>query len=399
MPSRRRTFLSSGIVTLCGCSAVGQREGPPRAIDGPARWDTYGRDATHQGSYAGGSIPSEAPSADESFELSGSIATSPVASDDILAVGDERGVFVVPFADQELPRWVELPGSVAGTPCLDGRTIYVTSNGQSRSSETASVLAMTPDGETEWRTDLSADVVYSPTVRDGTVFVRSGENYLALDAASGEKRWEQPARTQFDERDLLSLENFGPAVGRDVVVFPDPDGVTATDLADGTVRWQHRLEMVRSCPVLADGTAYVADRSTGLHAFDAATGTRNWSWRETGCWSPPALSNGTVYVSTSGGHHIVALAQQTGDLKWRTRAHGLHGSVRSGISVVGDAVLASSGSLGLVAVNTDSSTRSGDPGTKDWYLDNYGYNTPIVVDDRIIYVQYSPDGPRVRTLR
>ena len=397
MPLQRREVLSAGIMALCGCTALGQPDDSTARIQGPTRWETYGRWPTHQASYERGSIPSEPPSADQSFELTGSVTTSPVASEDHLAVGDERGVLIVPFDDQELPRWVEPPGTVAGTPCLDGGTIYVTSDGRFGQTDTANVSAMAADGETMWQKDLSADVVTMPTVRDGTVFVRSGEGYLALDADSGETRWRNREADQLTDVDFLAFENFGPAAGSEVVVFPDSNGITATDPANGTIRWRRRLQKVRSCPVIADGTVYVADVKSGVHAFDAATGDRKWEWSGVGCWSPPAVSDGRIYATEA--NDVVALDQGSGDLEWRTRNHGLHGGVQSGVSVVGDTVLASSSSLGLASVRTESDGATDDPGTIRWMLDQSGFNTPIVVDDRIVFVEYGGDSPLLRVMR
>ncbi|RZV05183.1 outer membrane protein assembly factor BamB [Natrinema hispanicum] len=396
MVLRRREMLSSGIVTLCGCTTLRQT-GRNRPIQGPTSWVMYGRGPTHQASYEDGTIPFEAPSTDQSFSLSGSVATSPVASENYLAVGDEQDILVVPFDSRELPRRIEPPGTVAGTPCLDGQTVIVTSDGRRGKVDTARVSAITIDKEVTWQTNLSANIVTSPTVQDGAVFVRSSDKYIALDIDSGKTRWQNSNARQLSGVSSLEFENFGPAVGDDVVIFPDKDGITAMDPTNGTIRWQHQLQKVRACPVIAGKTVYVADVKSGIYAFDIETGDRKWKWAGTGCWSPPIVSNGNVF--TTEVNDIVALDQATGELGWRTQKSGLHGSVQSGLSVVGDTILASSSSLGLVSVNANSDGASGSPGTKRWTLGSRGYNTPIVVDDFIAYVNYGVDNPTVRIVK
>jgi outer membrane protein assembly factor BamB len=385
------------MLALCGCTALGQSDGSQARIEGPPRWATYGRGPTHRASYDRGSIPSKSPSADRSYDLNGSVATSPVASENLLAVGDERGILVAPFDDQELPRWVEPPGTVAGTPCLDGETIYVTSYGRSGRTDTAHISALTASGETKWQTELPADVTTMPTIRDGTVFVRSGEGYLALDEDSGETRWRNSEAGQLTEVGFLAFENVGPVVSTDVAVFPDGDGITAVDPSNGSIRWRRRLQKVRSCPVIADETVYVADVKSGVHAFDATTGNREWKWSGVGCWSPPAVSDERVYATETDD--VIALDVGSGDLEWRTRNHGLHGGVQSGVSVVGNSVLASSSSLGVACVQAESDRGTDDPGTLRWKLGGRGFNTPIVVADRIVFVEYGRDGPTLRVLK
>lgn len=351
----------------------------------------------HRASYTPGSIPSKAPSPEQSHELDGSVATSPIASENKLVVGDERGILVVPFDDQERPRRVEPPGAVAGTPCLDGETVYVTSDGRLGGTDSAYVSAITASAGTKWQTKLPTDIVTMPTLRHGNLFIRSGNAYLALDADSGKTHWRNPDANRLIDGGFLAYENFGPAVGDDVVVFPDDDGITAADPANGDIRWRRKLEKVRSCPTVADGTVYVADVASGVHAFDVATGDRRWTWPGEGCWSPPAVSNGRVYATEK--NDVVALGQGSGDVEWRTRKHGLHGAVQSGISVVGDSVLASSSSLGLTSVRTASNGGSADPGTLRWTLGGHGFNTPIVVEDRIVFVDYGGEQPSLRVMQ
>lgn len=396
MSLQRREVLSAGLLMFSGCTALGRSNDTRTRIEGPTRWETYGREPTHRASYERGSIPSKTPSSEQSYELNGSVATSPVASEDVLAVGDERGILVVPFGSQELPRWLEPPGTVAATPCLEGETVYVTSDGRFGGTDAAHVSAVTADGEETWRTELAANVVTMPTVRDRAVYVRTGRGYLALDANSGETRWRTTAANWSTDPDFLAFENFGPAAARDVIIFPDRDGITAVEPANGTVRWRRKLQKVRSCPVIAGETVYIADVRSGVHAFDVATGHRQWEWSGVGCWSPPAVSDRRIYATEMDD--VIALDRESGDLVWRTRKHGLHGTVQSGVSVIGDTVLASSSSLGLASVQTESDDAAGDPGTLRWRLGGRGFNTPIVVDNHIAFVEYSGGSPSLRLI-
>ncbi|MEE6209066.1 PQQ-binding-like beta-propeller repeat protein [Salarchaeum sp. III] len=395
MPLQRREILAAGMLALSGCSALGRTDDASERISGPSGWESYGRESTHRASYAAGSVPSSPPETERSYGLRGSVATSPVASETHLVVGDQHGLRLVPFADDALARRIETQGRVAATPCLDGERVYVTTERSHDGTSTAHVSAMSESAGTLWETPLSAGSVPMPTLGDGGLFVRSADAYLALDADSGEVRWRNANADHMSADDFLAFENVGPAVGSDLVVFPDAAGITAVDPADGSVRWRRTLRKVRSCPTIADGTVYVSDVRSGVHAFDAATGDREWTWRATGCWSPPAVAHDRVYVTDPDD--VVALDVRTGDVAWRMGEHGLHGSVHSGISVVGDMVLASSRGFGLASVRTEQS--DGDAGTIAWSLAGDGFNTPIAVGDRIAFVDYVGDEPSLRVLQ
>jgi|GEM_PF-2559964 len=395
MALQRRELLATGLLALSGCSALGRTDDSGQAVNGPARWESYGRTATHRASYAAGSVPSRPPETEQSYSLQGSVATSPVAAENRLVVGDEAGVRLVPFEEGAFARQIETASAVAATPCLDGETVYVPTEGRQDETDTARVSAMTESEGTLWETPLSADSVTMPALGDDTVFVRSAEAYLALDADSGEVRWRNTDADRMPKDSFLEFENVGPAVGDGVVVFPDATGITAVDPTNGNIIWRQTLQKVRSCPVIVDETVYVSDVRSGVYAFDAGIGTEKWRWPATGCWSPPAVAHDRVYVTDPDD--IIALDASTGDVAWRMGEHGLHGSVHSGISVVGDAVLASSRGFGLASVRTEAS--DGDAGTIAWSLAGDGFNTPIAVGDRLAFVDYAEDEPSLRVFQ
>ncbi len=85
---------------------------------------------------------------------------------------------------------------------------------------------------------------------------------------------------------------------------------------------------VKSSPVIADGTGYVASLNGTVHAVDLATGRARWT-RPIGAGidCSPAVTGGTVYLGTAGGE-VVALDAGTGAIRWRVST-GDQGSTTS----------------------------------------------------------------------
>ncbi|QPV61847.1 PQQ-binding-like beta-propeller repeat protein [Halosimplex litoreum] len=110
--------------------------------------------------------------------------------------------------------------------------------------------------------DPTDNVVSSPAVVDGTVYVGSNDGHLyALDAASGEQEWA-----------------YGTG--------SDPDS----------------REEVMSSPAVVDGTVYVGSHDAALHAVDAESGDEQWTFATDGTvFASPTYRDGTLYVGSQAG--------------------------------------------------------------------------------------------------
>lgn len=143
-----------------------------------------------------------------------------------------------------------------------------------------------PAGETIYAATSTPD-------QPGTLF--------ALDAATGDERWQAPIAKPAD----LSA----PAVGADhvfVASFGERSGLfTAFDRADGTEAWTRPTESWRYAhPVAADGTVYV--KSEGMLAIDAASGDVRWRFDAAGTTTRPLVVGDRLYTTSDNG--IAALA-------------------------------------------------------------------------------------------
>ncbi|UPW02123.1 PQQ-binding-like beta-propeller repeat protein [Halorussus gelatinilyticus] len=168
-------------------------------------------------------------------------------------------------------------------------------------------------GERRWQYWFDTDQLpRPPAVRDGTVYVAGGDALHALDAESGERRWSFATGYR---------ETSAPAVADGTVYFTSKN-VYGLDADTGDEQWRHvNLATVGSmthddrtaltdAPAVADGTVYVA-----VGALDAETGDERWgefgnrpdsqyfypTERDDVAADGPALADGAVYVATTYG--------------------------------------------------------------------------------------------------
>ncbi|ELZ26882.1 pyrrolo-quinoline quinone [Halosimplex carlsbadense 2-9-1] len=284
--------------------------------------------------------------------------TVPVVTDGVVVVGelfdepveDEVGAVAYDAADgTELWETTDVPGGWARPTVRDG-VVYL-SGGPVDPGVTAVGLA---DGAVEWQTRLDAETgrvavnetgVYvaqptgirklgpggadlwhrsttgeprgPPTVADGTVYAQTAPgSFAALDAATGERRWETIAPPETE---------FSAAVTGGTVYLSGGD-LVARRAADGTELWRrspaqagasvetatdHYGERGFGDLAVTDDTVYVG-HGDGLLAVARADGTPRWRrpFRNRvmggdmvfgGSPGAPAVAGDTVFTFTSGG--------------------------------------------------------------------------------------------------
>ncbi|MFJ3218162.1 PQQ-binding-like beta-propeller repeat protein [Kitasatospora sp. NPDC086801] len=170
-------------------------------------------------------------------------------------------------------------------------------------------------GAARWSSPL--EVYGVPAVVGDTVYLAALTGGIsALDAKSGERRWEQPAVGKLTEQ---------PAVHQDVLYTAasgaGSSSVSALEAATGRVLWQR--DDLGHCGVrptsVADGTLCLLGNDRVV-AVDAATGRSRWtSSVPAGLgagMSTMAVADGRVYVALNDGR-LHALDLATGGLQWR----------------------------------------------------------------------------------
>ena len=151
------------------------------------------------------------------------------------------------------------------------------------------------DGTPTWSFVTPMEVVGSPTIIDGTVYVASREltqsgapglgRVHALSLSTGEERWafDQPAWTEGPSKasgvlpvDVLVLTTDGERV------YVNGDGsvgeiVTALDAETGSVVWSASFGVTAgAAPVIAGNTLHLTRPDGGVYGLNAETGEQRW---------------------------------------------------------------------------------------------------------------------------
>lgn len=256
----------------------------------------------------------------------------------------------------------------------------------------------------KWKFETKGQVISSPAVADGTVFVGSTDNRLyAVDRATGVQRW------VFDSKARITSS---PAVANGVVYFGSYDGsFYAVDAKTGTAKWtfatggERRFAAKRlhgatpaaetmpdpfdfylSSPVVVNGLVYFGSGDGNVYALDAASGALKWKV-QTGdvVHASPAVADGLVFVG-SWDSYFYALDAKTGAQRWRFKTGEdavIHNQVgiQSSAAVVDGIVYFGCRDSKFYAVDAKS-------GQQVWAFDNKGswvITSPAVRGGRVYF--------------
>ncbi|NHX37175.1 PQQ-binding-like beta-propeller repeat protein, partial [Halolamina sp. R1-12] len=297
-----------------------------------------------------------------SVALKAIVATaSPVVLATVVAVGH-------PVAPQVIEAVSGTSIRTAGRQALPGvvAVLVVTSTfvggiaflGTQPVTEEQSGTAAAAAGDKIWNTSTGDNVLSSPTLANGTVYVGSYDGSLyAFDADTGTQKWSTATGG--------SIYQSSPTVANGTVYLGSYDGsLYAFDADTGTQKWSAATgDSISGSPTVANGTVYVGSADNSLYAFDADTGTQKWS-AATGdnIKSSPTVANGTVYVG-SWDNSLYAFDADTGTQKWSTATGGnIHWTSPT---VANGTVYVGSYSQSLHAFDADTGTEKWSAATGD----------------------------------
>jgi parallel beta-helix repeat protein len=170
-----------------------------------------------------------------------------------------------------------------------------------------------PDtNRTLWIYQTGGDVVSSPAVVDGRVFVGSWDwNFYCLDYATGAELWK------------VNIGGWpyssSPAVANGIVYVGSmqqySSNIFALNATTGSVIWARYFDFQqRSDMNFFNGILYVGTRG-GLYALNATTGDTIWiAPIGNAFWGSPTLSKGLLYVAYSA--NVTALNATDGTIVW-----------------------------------------------------------------------------------
>lgn len=199
-----------------------------------------------------------------------------------------------------------------------------------------------------WKTTVMGEVVSSPAVVDGRVFVGCNDGAVyCFNSSTGEILWFFYQK----ETEVLSSPAFSDGY---LYVGCNNGNLYALNASSGKQLWSFTTGgWVVSSPAVADGLVYVGSRDGNLYALNASNGAKLWSF-QTGSEveSSPAVSDGVVYIA-SRNFFVYALNASTGKRLWQTHT----GSTFSSPSVYGGCLYIGSYDGYIYCLNASTGTR------------------------------------------
>jgi len=140
----------------------------------------------------------------------------------------------------------------------------------------------------------------------GGIYVGSGDDVYALNAATGAKEWTGATGGPVSS---------SPAVANGVVYVGSQDDVYALNAATGAKEWSYTTGgPVESSPAVANGLVYVGSNDHHVYALNTATGAEEWSYTgSSGAdLASPMVANGMVYINISNNSDLYAFSLPRG---------------------------------------------------------------------------------------
>jgi outer membrane protein assembly factor BamB len=182
-------------------------------------------------------------------------------------------------------------GEIIASPTVDHGTVYV-------GSTDGNLYALdAKTGSLRWKYKANARIVSSAAIWNGTVYVGSYDrNFYAIDALTGNLKWKfkTAAERRFAAEhihgtypyaetmpDPFDFYMSSPAVSNGLVYFGSGDGnIYALDAMTGAVTWTVKTgDVVHASPAVADGVVYVGSWDSYFYALDAGTGAVKWKFK------------------------------------------------------------------------------------------------------------------------
>jgi outer membrane protein assembly factor BamB len=283
-------------------------------------WPAFGYDAAKTGYNPDGEGPTDSVGgAWQATSSTESIDAAPAVAGGTVYVASADGTLnaLDAASGEAVDGWpVELENGTASPPTVADGTVYIGDDG-------GRLYAVDADsGEIQWRFGTDGAIKGSPTVVDGTVYIGSGDGFVyAVDAAGGEEtEWEFGAGGGI--RGGVAFEAATDGGTATVYAANTGGGVFAIDAATGDARWEEPYVAegsIRSAPAVSDGVVYlgVGEGNEGsVRAVDAETGEENWEFEAGGTvFGSPAVAGDQVYAA-SRDRRVYGIDAATGEENW-----------------------------------------------------------------------------------
>lgn len=335
-----------------------------------AAWPQSYLDGANTGYRSDGSVPTEKPCVAWKREMPSRPLYSTVVTEDVVIKGGNgdhlRALDRVTgdLAWSTADTLVDTLSYVRWPQVADGTVYFSAHNGRTSSKHVYALDAAT--GEPRWDVTLDDESAIKTgfSLANGRVYLSTATEeptVYALAPEDGSVAW----RTTLSDAEVR-VAGVPCGVDDELLCVPTgqgdsgPGGVHALDPETGETLWVADVGSVQSAPTLGDDRVYVTRNSDyPLRALDRDTGEVVWRFETlNGTDGSPVLADGSVYYGTGDGE-LYRLDAASGDPEWKyeTETRIFNASP----TIVGDTVLVggddNGGEPGLHAVDREDGTR------------------------------------------
>ncbi|WP_408958875.1 PQQ-binding-like beta-propeller repeat protein [Natrinema sp. 74] len=299
--------VAVGMGAVTGVGAVAERAAAESATaDGSGGWSSVRGDSGNTGFVSDAPGPESPVAIAWTHDHGGRFA---VVDGTVYLATDDGPVHAINATDGSLEWETELTTAdqgkavtVTGSPAVAHETVYVTT----KEPDPDLIALDAATGDPRWRvSDLGYATNQTPIVANELVFVVADKVLYALDAHSGERRWQfdpKPMTTEDGGTRGAPLQREPVAVANGTVFAVSNNRLFARAVDTGDKRWTDAVDDWRSStfsgrPIAADGVvATVKDDTVTL--YDAETGERRST---VPARSLDVLTDDRVYAVSEGG--------------------------------------------------------------------------------------------------
>ncbi len=171
--------------------------------------------------------------------------------------------------------------------------------------------APTENPSLAWRFDTGNEILASPVIADGTVFVTNRAGYLyAIDAATGQQLW----RVELGKYVIRTTPTYRDGTLYLVAGFD----ALALDARTGEQRWKTNIRYAGTAsPTVTNTAMYVVSQEGWLYAFSPEDGSELWKLSTDGIsFGSPSVRGDRLVIGTDKGM-VMGLNPKTGRAAWK----------------------------------------------------------------------------------
>jgi len=303
--------------------------------------------------------------------------------DEVYVANDDGIVFCVDEDNGDLKWSRQVGGQIKSAPVVVGNRLYI--GGGWYQPYVFCLDRFTGDTVWERYTYSNGDVVASPVVADGRVYIGANSDYFfCLDADTGEIIWQYDTGEQIWATATLDLANERVYIGTmsdHVICLP----MDESEPVDGTVTesdeiWRYDVGGgIFEAPTLYYDRIFVGTSNGNFFSLMADDGENERQWGFYGdIWGSAAAGDNYVYIGTRN-HRVYCLDPFNGEIRW---SYDTDGNVDASCALTEDHVYAASSSNAWELFCFDRRE-----GTVVWSDDTYAYmeSSPALVGG-VLYV-------------